>query len=254
VLTGLLIALPQALCDSVLHVEQLQSRPYIDMTVEILRDFGVDIVHDNYQTFTISGSQRYRAREYYIEGDWSGAAFHLVAGAIAGDVVVSGVQQHSAQADRAILQALAQAGADIIKDNDTVRVSKSTLASIEFDATHCPDLFPPLVVLAAACTGTSKIMGVHRLKHKESDRAAVLQSEMRKLGVHIDIDNNTMCIQGGTIAGGTMHSHNDHRIAMAGAIAGLIAENPVRIEEYEAINKSYPAFFNDFESLQSIPL
>ena len=245
VLTGLLIALPMAKNDSVLKVNKLQSIPYIDMTLDILKEFGAKVEQENYETFKIKGSQTYKARNYNIEGDWSGAAFHLVAGAIAGEVEVKGLNPQSLQADRAILVALQKSGAQVKVSEESVKVVKAPLQAFDFDATHCPDLFPPLVVLAAACIGETRITGVTRLYHKESNRALVLQQEMGKLGIEIKLDGDVMRIKGGKINGGKIHSNNDHRIAMAGAIAALIARGPIEIGNSEAINKSYPLFFED---------
>lgn len=250
VLSGLLIALPKAQEDSILHVHQLQSIPYVNMTLEILRDFGVEISHENYQIFHIQGQQNYQAREYTVEGDWSNAAFHLVGGAIAGEIIVTGINTISLQADRAIINALETAGAQVEMEENQVKVTRKNLKAFSFDATHCPDLFPPLVVLASACQGTTSIKGVNRLLFKESNRALVLKNEMGKLGISIKLEGDFMLIKGGKIRGGKIHSNNDHRIAMAAAIAGLIAENPIEIEQAEAVAKSYPYFFRDFEDLQ----
>lgn len=249
VLTGLLIALPQAEKDSVLKVNNLQSIPYINMTMQILKDFGAVIEHDNYTTFRVQGQQKYIARNYQIEGDWSGAAFHLVAAAIAGNVELKGINMASLQADKAILEALEKSGAQIKYAEESIHISKAPLKAFHFNATHCPDLFPPLVVLAASCEGETHIKGVNRLFHKESNRALVLQNEMGKIGIQILIEGDLMKIRGGKIKGGKMHSNNDHRIAMAAAVAALLAEEPVEIENAEAIDKSYPAFFRDFGGL-----
>jgi 3-phosphoshikimate 1-carboxyvinyltransferase len=249
VLTGLLIALPKAKTDSYLIVENLQSIPYINMTIEIMKHFGVEIKHSGYQEFFIKGNQNYQAIQYYVEGDWSGAAFHLVAAAINGKVTLNGLSFDSAQADKAILNAIELAGSSIKVEKNIISIQKKDLRSFEFDATQSPDLFPPLVILAAACNGISRIKGVNRLIHKESNRALVLQNEMKKIGIRIELKGDIMKISGGKISGGIIHSNNDHRIAMAGAIAGLISENPIEIEQAEAINKSYPGFFADFDKL-----
>lgn len=255
VLTGLLIALPLAENDSVIEVDNLQSKPYIDMTLEIIKHFGVQIENQDYSRFIIKGKQKYQACNYTIEGDWSGAAFHLIAGAIGGRVELTGLNMNSKQADRKIIDALKLAGADIkVKNSDklnysTIQICKNNLNAIDFDATHCPDLFPPLIVLCACCSGRSKIKGVTRLKHKESDRALVLKTEMAKIGIQISIDEDNMYIEGGQITGGKIHSHNDHRIAMAGAIASLISHQGVDIEGAESVNKSYPEFFTDLQQL-----
>ncbi|MFN4233521.1 MAG: 3-phosphoshikimate 1-carboxyvinyltransferase [Bacteroidia bacterium] len=250
-LTGLLIALPFANGNSEIKVAQLNSIPYIQMTLDILQQFGIKIQHTNFQHFFIEGNQRVKAVNYTVEGDWSGAAFHLVAAAIAGRVSIEGLQKNSAQADKAILQALEQVGASIYWLNEnSVEIHKNKLQAFEFDATHCPDLFPPLAALAANCKGISKVKGVKRLLHKESNRALSIQSELQKFGIHVELKNDEMWIDGGNISGGKIHSHNDHRIAMMAAVLALNANAPVEIEEAEAIQKSYPAFFDDFISCQ----
>lgn len=135
-------------------------------------------------------------------------------------------------------------------NENSVEIHKNKLQAFEFDATHCPDLFPPLAALAANCKGISKVKGVKRLLHKESNRALSIQSELQKFGIHVELKNDEMWIDGGNISGGKIHSHNDHRIAMMAAVLALNANAPVEIEEAEAIQKSYPAFFDDFISCQ----
>lgn len=250
-LTGLLIALPFANENSEIKVSQLNSRPYIQMTLNILQHFGIKIDHINLQQFFIEGNQKVKANSYTVEGDWSGAAFHLVAAAIAGRVTIEGLHRNSAQADKAILQALKQVGASIHwRNEDCVEIQKNKLQAFEFDATHCPDLFPPLAALAANCNGLSKIKGINRLVHKESNRAVSIQSELQKLGIYVELNNDEMWIDGGNISGGKIHSHNDHRIAMMGAVLALNADAPIEIEEAESIQKSYPTFFDDFSKCQ----
>lgn len=249
ILTGLLIALPKTKQTSILSVENLQSKPYIDMSIEIMADFGVTVAHEQYTKFTITGNQEYKGQYYKIEGDWSGAAFHLVGAAIAGEITMYDINPDSKQADIKILEVLKMAGAEINIEKNQVHVKKQTLNAFQFDATHCPDLFPPLSNLAVACKGTSIINGVERLTHKESNRAQAIQKEWAKLGIKIQIRGNEMHITGGQVNGGVIHSHNDHRIAMMGAIASLIAKAPIHIKNPEAIAKSYPEFYKDFNHL-----
>lgn len=251
-LTGLLIALPMAKSDSVIHVNNLTSRPYVDMTLEIISDFGIQLENSNYEVFSIKGKASYSNEEYNIEGDWSGAAFHLVGAAISGTVQLKNLSIQSKQADVAIMKALELVGSKIEIGGDFVKVSHQELKPFEFDANQCPDLFPPLVVLAAACNGVSKIKGVNRLKHKESDRALVLKNEFKKLGLQIDLEEDEMKIYGtGKLNGGKISSNNDHRIAMAAAIASLLSSNEVKISNPDAINKSYPSFYEDFDKISS---
>ena len=244
-LTGLLIALPYLKGDSLIYVDNLKSKPYIQMTLDILQDFGVEIVHEHYKRFEIRGSQRPTAKHYFVEGDWSGAALHAVGAAISGEVELKGLNPNSAQADRAILDALALCGAQIDVQQAVIRISKQQLNAFQFDATHCPDLFPPLAVLAAACEGTSEIIGVSRLTHKESNRALTLQSEFAKLNIRVDLDGDIMRIGKSEVCGGAVDSHNDHRIAMACATLATLSSSAVTIHNSQAVNKSYPTFFED---------
>jgi 3-phosphoshikimate 1-carboxyvinyltransferase len=249
-LTGLLMALPLCRKDSHVSVSRLKSAPYIRMTLGLLHAFGVTIEHDDLLTeFTVRGNQAYRPSTYTIEGDWSGAAFLLVAGAIGGSVVVKGLPIPSIQADSAVLEALEMAGARVTTGRNSVSVERHNLSPFVFDATHCPDLFPPLVSLAACCEGRSTILGARRLVHKESDRANALKEEFAKLGITIRTDEDRMEVSGGAIRAGEVDSHNDHRIAMACAVAALRARGEVVIGRPESVGKSYPRFFEDLEAL-----
>ncbi len=250
-LTGLLMALPKVSGDSRLLVKNLQSFPYIDMTLAILKSFHVVVTHENYHTFYIKGKQRYVPVQprYWVEGDWSGAAFLLVAGAVGGQVTINGLDASSTQADRKIIHALQEAGAEVFISPSAIQVKKNRLRAFRFDAVHCPDLFPPLVALACQCEGKTILSGVDRLADKESNRAQTLQKEFSALGATIRVIGNTMEIIGGPILGGAVDSHNDHRIAMAVAIAAINARQEVIIHNYECVTKSYPAFFEDYISI-----
>ena len=262
-LTGLLLALPCAEGDSVLEVENLKSRAYIDITLKVASDFGISILNENYRNFYIKGRQKFRAREYSIEGDWSAAAFLLVAGALGGSVAVSGLELGSGQGDRKILEALEACGAHLSIDGSSaeadsgsgkenskkIRVEKSILQAFTFDATDCPDLFPPLVVLACACEGLARIKGVSRLSHKESNRAKVLSEEFSKLGADISINGDWMEISQSRLSSGVVDPHHDHRMAMAAAVAGIIADGDILIKDPACVSKSYPNFFDDFRKL-----
>lgn len=251
-ITGLLLALPLAQEDTTLHVTSPVSIPYIDMTIETARLFGVEIMHNegDYTQFFIEGRQQYTPADIAIEGDWSGAATLLVAGAIAGEVTVKNISTLSKQADTAICHALERAGAGLIIEQDSITVSKRKLRGFEFDATNAPDLFPALAALAAAAEGESVIIGTDRLRHKESDRAETICHEYEKLGIEVDIsEKNIMRIRGGEILPATTFSHNDHRIAMSIAISALRCQGEVIIENAECVEKSYPTFFEDLESI-----
>lgn len=257
-LTGLLMAYGKAATRPVtITVINLKSKPYIDLTLQVMKHFGYDVTNNNYQSFLINPVAKTvnNTIEYTVEGDWSGGAFLLVAAAIAGKISVTGLNTLSTQADKAILQALIDCGSTISIQEKQIEigspaVGNSALKAFHFDATDCPDLFPPLVALAAYCNGTTVIEGVNRLAHKESNRGLTLQQEFGKMGITIKLQDDLMLVEGGTgVIGAQVHSHHDHRIAMACAVAGLKASGPTIIEEAEAINKSYPEFYKDLEQL-----
>ena len=251
-ITGLLLSLPLAEEDTTLHVTSPVSTPYIDMTIDTARIFGIEIMQKegDYTEFFIEGGQKYTPADISIEGDWSGASTILVAGAIAGEVTVKNIATLSKQADTAIIRALERAGAGIIIEHDSITVSKRPLKAFTFDATNSPDLFPALAALAAAAEGVSTIIGTSRLSHKESDRAETLRQEYEKLGIEIDISQeDVMTIRGGKIKPATVFSHGDHRIAMSLAVSALRCDGEVVIEQAECVEKSYPTFFEDLESI-----
>lgn len=251
-ITGLLLALPLAEQDTVINVSKAVSKPYLDMTIDIASHFGVAIEHNDYEQFYVAGGQSYTPTTYSIEGDWSAAAMLLVAGAVAGEVTVGNISMLSKQADVAVCRALVAAGAELISEHDTITAAHRPLHGFEFDATHCPDLFPALATLAAAAEGESTIIGTHRLEHKESNRAEAIAREFGRLGIEVDLStDNVMKIRGGKIVGGVeVDSHGDHRMAMTLAVTGLISERGVTITGAECVAKSYPNFFEDIERLR----
>lgn len=252
-LTGLLMAYGKAATQPVtISVTNLKSKPYIDLTLQVMKHFGYQVVNNQYQSFTINPviNSTNQPITYTVEGDWSGAAFLLVAGAVAGEITVKGLDVFSTQADKNILQALSMSGAILSVQEQQIVIGPGKLKAFHFDATDCPDLFPPLVALAAYCQGTTAIEGVSRLAHKESNRGLTLQQEFAKMSVEIILQDDLMLVKGGnTLHAATVHSHHDHRIAMACAVAALQAGGEVIIEEAEAINKSYPDFYDHLKSL-----
>lgn len=275
-LTGMLMAYAAAeKQDVVIKVLDLKSKPYIDLTLTVLNAFGWKVEHTNYESFRfLAHAPLEPLIEYTVEGDWSGAAFLLVAGAIAGPIKVKGLQLNSTQADKKIIEALISAKANMKQEEDGILIGPSAEVSInnsydkannnsnhsnsyangliafEFDATDCPDLFPPLVALASVCNGITKIKGVSRLAHKESDRGLTLQTEFAKMGIQINLVGDEMLIHGGApIQSATVFSQHDHRIAMACGVAALVANGPIEITEAEAINKSYTDFFTHLQEL-----
>jgi 3-phosphoshikimate 1-carboxyvinyltransferase len=254
-LTGLLFAFSASeQKDVMIKVKNLKSKPYVDLTLDVMKHFGMQLPENrNYEEFYFPAGKELlveRNSEYTVEGDWSGAAFLLVAGAIAGPVTVRGLDMTSSQADKAIVDALMAANAGIAIEAKGIIIHPGQMNAFDFDATDCPDLFPPLVVLAAYCKGDTRIKGASRLMHKESNRTLTLQDEFDKMGVTIDLDDDTMIIHGGNkVKGADVHSHHDHRIAMACAVAGLKADSEMVIEEAQAVNKSYPDFYEDLKKL-----
>jgi 3-phosphoshikimate 1-carboxyvinyltransferase len=254
-LTGLLMAYAAADAKEVsIKVNNLASKPYIDLTLDVMRRFGLKLAENkNYEEFYFTQETHHSSlitREYTVEGDWSGGAFLLVAGAIAGPVTVHGLDMMSTQADKAIMKALSDANAGFAIEAKGIKLHPVEMRGFEFDATDCPDLFPPLVALASYCKGETKIKGVRRLTHKESNRSASLQQEFGKMGVKVEVNDDIMAIQGGRkLNGAKVHSHHDHRIAMACAVAALKAEGETTIDEADAVKKSYPDFYRDLKFL-----
>ena len=255
-LTGLLLAYAAAGAKDVsIKVKDLKSRPYIDLTLDVMNKFGFTVPENkNYEEFVFTSEpvleSTHTGVHYKVEGDWSGGALLLVAGAIAGPITVRGLDLTSTQADKAIVDALMAANAGIAIEAKGIKIHPALMTAFYFDATDCPDLFPPLVALAAYCNGESTIKGVSRLAHKESNRAITLQEEFGKMGVKIDLTDDIMTVHGGIgVKGATVHSRHDHRIAMACAVAALKAEGETTIEEAGAVKKSYPDFYNDLEKL-----
>ena len=244
-LSGLLLALPRVEADSTLLVRNLASRPYVDLTVGLLDQFGVRVEREGYERFFVPGGQSYRVGEHEVEGDWSAAAFLLILGAIGGRMRVTGLDPASAQADRQVLDVLEAGGATVIRHDDGAEVSSGQLRAFEFDLTDAPDLLPPLAALAACSEGTSVLRHTERAIHKESNRAEAMASEFAGLGVRVAATGESLEITGGPITAGRVDAHGDHRVAMALAIAACAADGPIAIDGAEHVAKSYPRFFED---------
>jgi len=243
-LTGVILALPKTLKKSKLFVSKLTSKPYIDMTIEVAAMFGVKINNNNYEEFNIDGLQNYQPIKAVVPGDWSGAAFLMVAGALcaAEGIFISNIDHKITQADNAIINVLKKAGVNIEELENGVKVYASPIKAFDFDATNSPDLFPPIVALAAFADGVSSIIGAKRLTYKESNRAKTLQEEFGKAGVRIVVRDDEMKVYPGYIRSAIINSHNDHRIAMAAAILGL-AGDKITIRGAECVAKSFPDYF-----------
>lgn len=247
-LSGLLMALPLIDGETTIKVNDLKSIPYVSMTLDTLKQFGIEIENTDFKTFKIKGNQSYQPINYTIESDWSSASYWLVAAALGMKIETTGLKMSSLQADKALLDGLMSAKCRIIRSENGLKIDGTYRQAFEFDATHCPDLFPALVTLAAYCVGESIFYGVSRLKNKESDRGIVLQKEFGKLGLQIDLEGDKMTVHGtGKLNGGICDSNNDHRIAMCLGIAGYFSETPITVNDAGAVKKSYPGFWEEME-------
>ena len=280
IISGLLMALPLAGKPSKISVHSPKSIPYMYMTLDVMKKFGVAVSNEmfgdrdflesdgdwSYCTdidFKIRGGQRYHAADLRIEGDWSSAANFLVAGAVFGKVVLSGLDTTSLQADLSIMDILMDAGASLSQlDGSTgdIIVQRAPLNAFETDASNCPDLFPIVAVLAAFCQGRSRIAGTDRLSHKECDRGAAIMEMLEKMGVEAEIQDNALLVTGQSLAqrllsgtllkGGEYSSHHDHRMAMALKVAELGADGPFVLDDTDCIAKSFPSFLELFGQLK----
>jgi len=257
-ISGLLIALSLLRDDSVLCVAgREESRPYIAMTLEALGMFGLRVKRfatnpGRGAAFGIAGSQRYVSPGTVgIEGDWSNAAFWLCAGAIGGQgVTCTGLNTGSTQGDMAIMRLLERYGANVSYEGDSVTVAPGKLRGIQIDAIDTPDLVPALSVVASVAEGETVIYNAKLLKAKASDRLYAVKETLRSLGADVSETQDGLIIKGRrSLQGGTVPSYNDHRIAMMASIASMVCENPVTINDAEAVNRSYPGFFRDFKAL-----
>ncbi len=253
-LTGLLFALPCLEGDSRIIIEGgLSSKGYIDITLEVLKKYGIKIENTDYHTFIVKGNQKYKQRNYTVEGDFSQAAFFLVAGALGCDITCTGLNENSLQGDKKILEIIEAVGAKIEKIGISKYRSIATpvMHGITVDADEIPDLVPILAVLFAFCKGESRIINAGRLRIKESDRLAATCSELKKMGADIEEGDDFLVIRGNQVlSGAEVSSHNDHRIAMSAAIAACRSEGAVTISGAEkSVKKSYPDFFEVYKKL-----
>ena len=278
-ISGLLMALPFAEKNSSLIVHEPKSIPYMFITLEVLKKFGIKIGNDmlggpdflasdgdwslcTEMVFKVKGGQKYKAADIDLEGDWSAAANFLVAGAIFGKAELQGLDTTSLQADLSIMDILMDAGASLSQldgDRGNITVQRAPLKAFRVDASNCPDLFPIISVLAAFCQGTSRLAGVGRLANKESDRARAILEMLTQMGVRACVEGDEMVIEGHSLAqrlldnsllkGGLYTSHHDHRMVMALKVASLGADGPISIDDEQCVAKSFPQFHEIFDKL-----
>ncbi len=253
-LTGLLYALPLVKNDSIIEVTSpLESKGYVDLTLDVLKKFGIDIkVEEN--KYYIKGNQTYHPQTTSVEGDFSQAAFWLVAGTIGHQITLKGLNKDSLQGDKAIIDFILKMGGNIKVTAESITVYPSKTHGTTIDLGQTPDLGPIIFVLAALSKGTTHIINASRLRIKESDRLKAMYDELTKLGAQIELLEDGMIITGINHFKGnvTLNTHGDHRIAMALSIASIKADGPVEILNPEVVNKSYPTFFDEFEKLKGI--
>lgn len=250
-ISGLLFALPILDGDSRITITtELESKPYVDLTIDALKHFSIDVENNGYNELIIKGNQRYRANDCVVEGDYSQAAFWLAAGTLGADIACMGLKLESLQGDKVIMDIIESMGGKIVREEAAIKALPSKMYGTAIDASQCPDLVPVLAVLAALSCGTTSITNAERLRLKESDRLAALVSELGKLGADIDEKKDGLIIRGKEfLKGGTVDSWNDHRIAMALAVASLRCKEPVVIKGADSVRKSYPDFWEHFRSL-----
>lgn len=252
--TGLMFALPVLNGDSNLYITTpLESKSYIDLTIDTLKDFGVQVLYNDNSHLSIKGNQKYKPIDFTVEGDYSQAAFWIAAGLLGKRVSCSNLNPHSRQGDKAFIDILEKSGAQINIAASSVTAIKSRLKAFNADVSQCPDIAPILTVMAAVSEGISYITGASRLRMKESDRLKAISTELNKLGAEIIEKEDHLIIKGKeSLKGGAADSWGDHRIAMALSIASIKCTSPVTITNSDAVNKSYPEFYDDFIELGGI--
>jgi 3-phosphoshikimate 1-carboxyvinyltransferase len=250
-ITGLLFALPLLKGDSVIELtSDLESKPYIDITLDVLQSFGIEISCENDRRYRIKGNQAYQPCNFRVEGDFSQGAFWLVAGTIGEKMICQDLNSSSCQGDKVIVDFIKEMGGNICDDRNSVIVKKAHTHGIVIDVSQCPDLVPILGVLGSLCEGVTTIINGERLRFKESDRLMATADVLNRLGGKVTETADGLMIQGiKAFTGGNVQSHNDHRIAMAVAIASSCSTGKIVLEGAEAVNKSYPHFWEDFKAM-----
>jgi len=231
----------------------LRSRPYIDITLDAMRAFGVEAVNRDYKQFLVKGGQGYKARRYRIEGDYSSAAYFFAAGAIGGQpLTVANLKDSSVQGDKHLLNILAGMGCSVTEQKDGITVSRrDELKGVSLDMSDYPDLMPTVAAVAAYAKGKTEMRNIGRLRFKESDRLETTAAELSKMGIKSGVSDDSLVVYGGKPEGAETSAHNDHRLAMSLAVAALFAEGDSIINGAEAVTKSYPKFFADLASLKA---
>ena len=250
-ITGLMFVLPLLCGDSkIIITSKLESKAYVDLTMDILNKFGVKIENNNYKEFYIKGNQSYVPRNYNVEGDFSQGAFWLVAGAIGEEMSCKNLNINSLQGDKEIINIIKYMGGIININNDCIKVISSKLKGITIDASEIPDLVPILAVAGTVSSGVTKIINAKRVRIKECDRLHAIACELNKIGGEVEELEDSLIIKGNKkLKGGIVDSWNDHRIAMAMAVASTVCEESLIINNSKAVEKSYPNFWEEFRNV-----
>ena len=250
-ITGLLYALPLLDGDSkIVITTNLESIGYIDLTLDVLKDFGVEVINNDYKEFIIKGNQKYTPNNYTVEGDYSQTAFYLVGGALGNDINLLGMKEHSLQGDQKVIDDIKSMNGNVTFVDGVLKCNPSETVGATIDFSQSPDLGPALSVLASLSVGTSNFINASRLRIKECDRITCMLEELNKMGANITETYDTMTINGvNELHGCVVDSHNDHRVAMALAMAATRCKEDVKILNAECVSKSYPHFWEDYVKL-----
>lgn len=250
-ITGLLYALPMLNGDSVINITtNLESKGYVDLTLDMLNKYGIEIENVEYKKFIVKGNQDYKPYDYTIEGDFSQSAFFLVADCLGADITLHAMNPKSRQGDKKIIQDIIDLGAKVSFTGDLLKAEPTKTKGCVIDFAQSPDLGPALTVLASLSSGTTEFINAARLRIKECDRITCMKEELEKLGAKIEEKPDGMIINGvDSLTGGVVDSHNDHRVAMSLAMASLKAKGEIKIINAECVSKSYPNFWEIFESI-----
>ena len=237
--------------DSVINITtNLESKGYIDLTLDMLNKFGINIINENYKKFIVNGNQKYKPFDYTIEGDYSQSAFFLVADCLGADINLLAMNKDSYQGDKKIIDDVKDLGANVVFNDEFLKASGEKLHPAVIDFSQSPDLGPALTVLCSLIPGKSEFINAERLRIKECDRITCMKDELLKLGANIEENQSGMVITGvDVLHGGVVDSHNDHRVAMAIAMASLKSTGDIKILNAGCVSKSFPHFWDVFESL-----
>lgn len=251
-ITGLLFSLPLLDGDSkIIITTELESKGYLDLTLSALKDFGIEIINNDYKEFIIKGNQMYHSKDYTVEGDYSQGAFFLCADALGSEVEVLDLKQDSLQGDSEVIDILRRMGVIFRREGNAISGKVRKINPTIIDASQCPDIIPVVSVVAALARGIVEVRNAGRLRIKECDRLHAIAEELNKLGANIEEFEDSLVIRGvDSFKGGVeVWSHKDHRIAMMLAIAATACKEPIVIKDYECVSKSYPGFFEDYKML-----